>query len=133
MGSYEFWYLNEMNCIQIFKSIIQMRCFVAWFPFCHSFHFVCTFKRFHFHFNLDFHLKLFYFWHLNFTFEWTMAKVSTHTLQPPYSCLIAWCKSILNFQWIKSAKEKAKNGFSEMFIKGYETNGDIKRCLFSFH
>lgn len=29
------------------------------------------------------------------TFEWTMANVSTQTLQPPYSCLIAWWSSIL--------------------------------------
>ena len=29
------------------------------------------------------------------TLLWTMARVSTQTLQPPYSNLIAWCRSIL--------------------------------------
>ena len=30
------------------------------------------------------------------TFECTIARVSTQTLQPPYSNLMAWCSSILN-------------------------------------
>lgn len=36
------------------------------------------------------------------TLECTMARVSTHTRHPPYSCLIAWCRSMRNNEYTMS-------------------------------